>query len=585
MKKFIRVFLVILMTFIMVSDLNIQYTYAQDNFLSGQLTGYAELDSKIDSILNQIIQPAMSDEEKVKAVYDHLLFNYEHRADNNITIINMYDPNPLQIVALGASHLFTDGFGVCDDFASAFYVLTTRLGFECNMAGGLYLNRDGSKMPHAWNQIKIGNEWFWVDVDVEGTVYRNQKLDKPLYYLYLKKDEEWKTTHEWDYSEYPSTDKADTPAAVTQPVSAPTPEPQPAAPAPTSQPAPQPAAATTPAPQTGDYSVKLNGVKLDLTLPVLNVGNRLMYPFRECLEAMGASVNWDSNTKVASGTLGNYTVAFTVDSDSYTVNDVPHKMDAGVKTFINNSRTYIPLRYAAEALNFNVAWDGLTQTVLIDSVASDSGELARKQVTLLAEYKKKLPEYEVTMRASDGAIFIDGQQFSYPKKITPAGTTALPSFKTNKMLDGVYPTSWNKMDYVSFAEFNNALAKIGSNQKLQGSSAELALTEFAVKGGDSIVWNNGAVSVGLFMRADSTSPSKAKLSLMAWHTLEEDLVTGKATYEMTEILSTTNSFEVVNPTGFSMDFAMQLWDAMVFLDTALSQEDIITAQESCFLPT
>ena len=575
MKKFIRAFLVVLMALIMVSDFNIQLIHAQDSFLTGNLTGYAELDSRIDGILNQLIQSSMNDEEKVKAVYDHLLFNYEHKSDNSITMLDMNDPNPLQLIALGASHLFTTGYGVCDDFASAFYVLTTRLGFECNMAGGLYINRDGSKMPHAWNQIKIGDEWFWVDVDVEGTVYRNQKLDKPLYYLYLKKDEEWKTTHEWDYSQYPATDKAATlaPAAPTpEPVA--TPEPQPAA-APTSQ----------PAPQTGDYSVKLNGVKLDLTLPVLNVGNRLMYPFRECLEAMGASVNWDADTKMASGTLGNYTVAFGVDSDSYTVNGVKHQMDAGVKTFINNSRTYIPLRYAAEALNFNVGWDGLTQTVLIESVASDAGELARKQVTLLNDYKKKLPEYEVTMRASDGTIFIDGQQFVFPKKTTPTGTAVLPTFKTNRMLDGVYPSSWNNADYITFAAFNDALVKINANQKLQNSGSTLGSITFTVKGGDSIVWNNGAVSVGLFMRADSSSYNNAKLSLMAWHTFEEDLATGKATYEMTEVLSTTNSFETVNPTGFSIDFAKQLWDAMVFLDTAVSGEDIVIAQESCFLPT
>ena len=343
-------------------------------------------------------------------------------------------------------------------------------------------------------------------------------------------------------------------------------------------------ASSEPSADTNSYSVKLNGSKLDLTLPILNVGNRLMYPFRECLDAMGATIDWDSSTKTASGTLGNYTVAFSVDSDFYTINGIKHQMDAGVKTFISDDRTYIPLRYAAEALNFNVGWDGSTQTVLIETVATHEGELARKQISTLADYKRRLPDYEVTMRASDGAVFIDGQQYSFPKEESPLGDTILPTFATNKMLDGAYPASWKGREYITFTEFCDSLIKIKSNQKLQNNFADLANTNFAIKGGDCIVWNNGAVSVGLFMSADSASANLAKLSLRAWHTYEEDLTTGNTSYVLTEIISTTNTYSLDNA-SFTLEFAQQLWDAMAFLDTATSQTDILSAQEACFLPT
>ena len=328
MKKTMKTFLAILMTVIMLSEFGIQLVYAQSLTLLGQQTGYSLLDSKVDDILNQIIQPSMTDEEKIKTIYDHLIFNYVHDTTANFMILDLNDTNPMQQTMLGARQLLLEGYGVCDNFAAAFYVLTTRLGFECNIATGNYVNRDGTKMPHAWNQIKIGNEWFWVDVDVEGTVYRNQKLDKPLYFLYLKKDEEWRTNHEWDYSKYPSTDK--------QAQAAPQHVPQPQA-----------------MPQA-NYSVMLNGKKLDLTLPILNVNGRLMYPFRECLGAMGAEISWDSNTRTATGKVGNDAVAFSVNSNAYTVNGVKKQMDAGVTAFISGDRTYIPIRYAAEALGFEV---------------------------------------------------------------------------------------------------------------------------------------------------------------------------------------------------------------------------------------
>ena len=577
MKKFVKSILAFTMIFIMLGSINIQYLHAQDNAFSGSLTGYSQLDSKIDGILNQIIQPTMADEEKVKAIYDYLIFNYEHKSDNNITMLDMSDPNPLQIVALGASHLFNDGYGVCDDFSAAFYVLAIRAGFECNIAGGSYINRDGTKMPHAWNQVKIGGEWFWVDVDVEGSVYRNQNLDKPLYYLYLKNDEEWKDTHQWDFSKYPASGQPE-PAKVAAPVS------QPA-----SEPAPQPASAPPePAPSTAassNYSVKLDGTKLNLTLPILNVGNRLMYPFRECLEAMGATIGWDAGTRTASGQLDNHIVEFVLDSSSYTINGVKNEMDAGVTAFINDGRTYIPLRYAAEALGFNVAWDGATQTVLIESVASGDGELAKKQIAALAEYKKKLPNFEVTMRATDGTIFIDGQQYSFPKKTDATGGNVLPVFKSNKMLAGVYPTSWGNEEYISFTAFNSSLTKIGSNQKLQNTPEQLASTAFALRGGDCIVWNNGAVSIGLFMLPDSTSPSKAKLSLMTWFTCEEDLTTNIASHEFIEMVSSTDTYRMNSSTGFDMEFAKQIWDAIASLDKATSMVDIMAAKETCTLPT
>ena len=324
MKKFIRIFSII-MSVIILSESCVQFVYAKGNVLLGPETGYSYLDSAVDSILNHIIDSDMSDEEKVKAIYDHFIFKYEHNTVLEPAAFDKKDSNPLQSTALSALPLLIDGYGVCDNFAAAFYVLATRAGFECNIVDGNYVNQDGTKFSHVWNQIQIEDEWFWVDVDAEGMVYRDQNLDKPLYYLYLKKDKEWKNTHEWDYSKYPATDKPEQPKAA--------------------------------------YSVIINGSKLNLTLPILNVRGRLMYPFRECLDAMGATVSWDNKTKTAAGKLGSNTVSFTINSDIYVVNGATRQMDAGINTFINNHRTYIPLRYAAEALGFTVSWDETTQSV------------------------------------------------------------------------------------------------------------------------------------------------------------------------------------------------------------------------------
>lgn len=124
----------------------------------------------------------------------------------------------------------------------------------------------------------------------------------------------------------------------------------------------------TPAPtlaQNSAITVLFKEQKLNLTLPILNINGRTMYPFRECLEAMGTAVSWDAGSKTAKGTLNGKTVEFVIDSGTYKVNGEQMQMDAGVTAFIRDGRTYIPIRYAAEGLGFAVEWDEKTQTINI----------------------------------------------------------------------------------------------------------------------------------------------------------------------------------------------------------------------------
>ncbi|MDP4132395.1 MAG: stalk domain-containing protein [Bacillota bacterium] len=108
----------------------------------------------------------------------------------------------------------------------------------------------------------------------------------------------------------------------------------------------------------GNKPIKLffNNKEVELTLKLQTVNNRTMYPFRECLAAMGASVMWDSENKIAIGELPGYKIEFPIGKSEYWVNGVRHKMDASAYVDASIGRTYIPLRYAAEGLGFNVNW-------------------------------------------------------------------------------------------------------------------------------------------------------------------------------------------------------------------------------------
>lgn len=99
----------------------------------------------------------------------------------------------------------------------------------------------------------------------------------------------------------------------------------------------------------------INGRSISLVSEIQIVNDRSMYPFRECLENMGATVFWDSINRYAIGEYKGITVEFPIGKDYYFINDEKHFMDT--TSYISNDRTYIPIRFAAEALGFAVEWE------------------------------------------------------------------------------------------------------------------------------------------------------------------------------------------------------------------------------------
>ena len=126
-------------------------------------------------------------------------------------------------------------------------------------------------------------------------------------------------------------------------------------------------APAAPAASAGQTGVTFNGQALNFDLPIINRGGRTFYPMRELLEAIGAIVEWNEQARTAVGYLGDNWVEFPIGSNSYIVNDETRYMDAGLTSFVENGRTYLPVRFAVEALGLSVDWDADTSTIVIAS--------------------------------------------------------------------------------------------------------------------------------------------------------------------------------------------------------------------------
>jgi hypothetical protein len=232
-----------------------------------------------------------------------------------------------------------------------------------------------------------------------------------------------------------------------------------------------------------------------------------------------------------------------------------------------------------------------------DSSTSDSGnaEQVRYPIPEGNQFYGRFTEADDAWMDAHGNIWLGDTQFTFDKD--PADNisgqlddpvdpyTRQPSphnFQANQMRVGVYPANWEENAWIWFSAIDDALMAHGSNQKMQGSRKRLE-GNFFLPGEIHIVWNNGVVSVGLFMVENPTGDPAWKMSMLAWFTYELDPQTGNPSYEQFEIGNSTmldRPLALHLDAGLHTDFAKQVWDALAMLDTAASMADILAAQSA-----
>ena len=92
-------------------------------------------------------------------------------------------------------------------------------------------------------------------------------------------------------------------------------------------------------------------------------GDRTLFPVRFLPTALGYNVEWNPDEYKVTISSSAQTVQLNIGSNILYINNVPTVMDT--PAIINNNRTYIPLRYVAEALGFNVAFNQENQVVTL----------------------------------------------------------------------------------------------------------------------------------------------------------------------------------------------------------------------------
>jgi phosphate transport system substrate-binding protein len=122
-----------------------------------------------------------------------------------------------------------------------------------------------------------------------------------------------------------------------------------------------------------NITLKIDGVTVTPTVaPIVENGTTLV-PLRFISENLGAEVDWDQSSKKATVKTAGYTVVFTIDSKSYTVNGQTKTL--AVAPSVVNGSTMLPIRAFAESIGAEVNYNSATNTADINYFTTMTGTL------------------------------------------------------------------------------------------------------------------------------------------------------------------------------------------------------------------
>jgi len=165
-----------------------------------------------------------------------------------------------------------------------------------------------------------------------------------------------------------------------------------------------------------DVGVELEGVNIVFTessgSPFIDENNRVLVPFRLVLEAIGANVRWESQSRIAVGVKDGVEVAVPIGQTYILKNNEKILNDTYAR--IVDGRTYLPIRVVVEAFGYDVGWDAANKKVLIakeiidgEPVVEDAEEEVEKTANIIGNSNGNLVNQGVITQEFDTIYYVN----------------------------------------------------------------------------------------------------------------------------------------------------------------------------------
>lgn len=113
----------------------------------------------------------------------------------------------------------------------------------------------------------------------------------------------------------------------------------------------------------GQKDAKVFGETVSNDVAPKIVNERTMLPIRFIAEQLGASVDWVQESQTVIVELDDIKISLVIGENFATVNDEKIELDS--PSFVEDDRTFLPIRFVMENLGADVLWQNDTQTVII----------------------------------------------------------------------------------------------------------------------------------------------------------------------------------------------------------------------------
>jgi len=175
--------------------------YGQNNFYT--IDKHADkapghLKKSIPSLVNYLIEPAQDEIHKVRVLFRWISQNIDYDVDAYFDR-RLIVEDPIMVINRGTA--------VCGGYAQLFKLLCSEAGITCEIVSGWskgYSEELSGRPNHAWNAVKINQQWYLLDVTWGSGYINNQQsytksfqehyfLTDPhiLIYDHLPEDEKW----------------------------------------------------------------------------------------------------------------------------------------------------------------------------------------------------------------------------------------------------------------------------------------------------------------------------------------------------------------------------------------------------------
>ncbi len=329
-------------------------------------------------------------------------------------------------------------------------------------------------------------------------------------------------------------------------------------------------------------SVQLDGAPLTFTDAVPQVRDqRTFLPLRAVFEAMGAEVS--SEGSVITATRNGKTLAMTLNETAATLTQngetTPITMD--VAPYVDNTtwRTYVPVRFAAQAFGCAVGWDQANSTaIIVDTDKVVDAALEGKSFTFLEKLMAYSEKYNKGIWDVEAGFDASMTMMSLPMVMSG-------SMKGTVQDSGKMSMDMNmKMDMTEFVAGINLLARMSEGQGVEFTAEEQAMLDsLKEKGIDlSMRGDLGKGNLCLNMRGDLLA--QAGMDNDTWYTMDMAAILEQMGMDWTQLLEASQNIDYVTlakgalstlPLNDSTTAYPQVKDTVEKIVKALSDEGFV----------